>query len=118
MLVRSLCRGGRAIRLTYDHKGSDKQEAKRIMDAGGFVMSGRVNGKCDHTFTQRYVCLHVSEGVLAVTRSLGDSSMKDYVVGSPYTTETELGDEDEFLIIACDGVRSSFIHYLIIMTKC
>lgn len=46
-------------------------------------------------------------GVLAVTRSLGDSSMKDYVVGSPYTTETELCDVDEFLIIACDGVRLS-----------
>lgn len=44
-------------------------------------------------------------GVLAVTRSLGDSSMKEFVVGSPYTTETTLGDEDEFLIIACDGVR-------------
>ncbi|KAI5114980.1 hypothetical protein M0805_004952, partial [Coniferiporia weirii] len=81
-----LCRGGRAVRLTYDHKGSDKQEARRITDAGGFVMSGRVNG------------------VLAVTRSLGDSSMKDFVVGSPYTTETELSDDDEFLIIACDGV--------------
>ena len=81
-----LCRGGKAIRLTYDHKGSDKQEAKRIMDAGGFVMSGRVNG------------------VLAVTRSLGDSSMKEFVVGSPYTTETELYDEDEFVILACDGV--------------
>ena len=83
-----LCRGGKAIRLTYDHKGSDKQEAKRIMDAGGFVMSGRVNG------------------VLAVTRSLGDSSMKEFVVGSPYTTETELYDEDEFVILACDGVSS------------
>lgn len=81
-----LSRAGRAVRLTYDHKGSDRQEAKRIMDAGGFVMSGRVNG------------------VLAVTRSLGDSSMKDFVVGSPYTTETELADDDEFLIIACDGV--------------
>lgn len=81
-----LCRAGRGIRLTYDHKGSDKQEAKRIMDAGGFVMSGRVNG------------------VLAVTRSLGDSSMKEYVVGAPYTTETELCEEDEFLILACDGV--------------
>ena len=81
-----LCRGGAAIRLTYDHKGSDKQEAKRIMDAGGFVMSGRVNG------------------VLAVTRSLGDSSMKEFVVGAPYTTETELFDEDEFVILACDGV--------------
>jgi len=56
------------------------------MDAGGFVMGGRVNG------------------VLAVTRSLGDSSMKEFVVGSPYTTETELGDEDEFLILACDGL--------------
>ena len=83
-----LCRAGQAVRLTYDHKGTDKQEAKRIMDAGGFVMSGRVNG------------------VLAVTRSLGDSSMKEFVVGAPYTTETELCDEDEFMIIACDGVRN------------
>ncbi|KAG6336627.1 hypothetical protein ID866_2466, partial [Astraeus odoratus] len=81
-----LCRAGRAVRLTYDHKGSDKQEAKRITDAGGFVMSGRVNG------------------VLAVTRSLGDSSMKEFVVGSPYTTETQLCEDDEFLILACDGL--------------
>lgn len=84
-----LCRAGKAVRLTYDHKGSDKQEAKRITDAGGFVMGGRVNG------------------VLAVTRSLGDSSMKEFVVGAPYTTETELCDEDEFLILACDGVSKS-----------
>ena len=84
-----LCRAGKAVRLTYDHKGSDKQEAKRIMDAGGFVMSGRVNG------------------VLNVTRSLGDSSMKEFVVGSPYTTETELSEQDEFLILACDGVSYS-----------
>jgi protein phosphatase PTC1 len=81
-----LSRGGKAVRLTYDHKGSDRQEAKRITDAGGFVLSGRVNG------------------VLAVTRSLGDTSMKEFVVGSPYTTETELCDEDEYLILACDGV--------------
>jgi len=81
-----LCRSGKAVRLTYDHKGTDKQEAKRITDAGGFVMSGRVNG------------------VLAVTRSLGDSSMKEFVVGAPYTTETELCEEDEFVILACDGL--------------
>ncbi|KAI5455003.1 mgpp2cl-1, protein phosphatase 2C-like protein 1 [Naganishia albida] len=81
-----LCRGGKAVRLTYDHKGSDAQEAKRITDAGGFVMNNRVNG------------------VLAVTRSLGDSSMKEFVVGAPYTTETTLDDDDEFLIVACDGL--------------
>jgi protein phosphatase PTC1 len=81
-----ISRGGKAVRLTYDHKGSDSQEAKRITDAGGFVMNNRVNG------------------VLAVTRSLGDASMKEFVVGSPYTTETVLDDEDEFLIVACDGL--------------
>lgn len=81
-----LSRGGKAVRLTYDHKGSDAQEAKRITDAGGFVMNHRVNG------------------VLAVTRSLGDASMKEFVVGAPYTTETVLDDDDEFLIVACDGL--------------
>lgn len=81
-----LCRGGKGVRLTYDHKGSDSQEAKRITDAGGFVMNNRVNG------------------VLAVTRSLGDASMKEFVVGSPYTTETTLDEQDEFLIVACDGL--------------
>jgi len=81
-----LCRAGKAVRLTYDHKGADRQEAKRIQDAGGFVLNNRVNG------------------VLAVTRSLGDSSMKEFVVGSPYTTETHLASNDEFLILACDGL--------------
>jgi protein phosphatase PTC1 len=81
-----LSRGGKAIRLTYDHKGSDKAEVKRITEAGGFVLNNRVNG------------------VLAVTRSLGDTAMKEFVVGSPYTSEMELCDEDDFLIIACDGL--------------
>jgi protein phosphatase PTC1 len=48
--------------------------------------------------------LRLISGVLAVTRSLGDASMKEFVVGSPYTTETTLDQSDEFLIVACDGV--------------
>ena len=40
-----LCHGNRAIRLSYDHKGSDHTEAQRILDVGGFVMNNRVNGK-------------------------------------------------------------------------
>ncbi|KAL2919767.1 ATPase [Polyrhizophydium stewartii] len=81
-----LCRDGTAARLSYDHKGSDQQEARRIIEAGGFVMNNRVNG------------------VLAVTRSLGDTSLKEWVIGNPYTTETVLGDKDAFLVLACDGI--------------
>jgi protein phosphatase PTC1 len=82
-----LCRNGRALRLSYDHKGSDESEGRRIANAGGLILSNRVNG------------------VLAVTRALGDSYMKDLVTGHPYTTETVIQpDQDEFLILACDGV--------------
>ena len=87
-----LCRNGKALRLSYDHKGSDENEGKRISNAGGLILNNRVNG------------------VLAVTRALGDAYMKDLVTGHPYTTETVIQpDIDEFLILACDGVRSSLI---------
>lgn len=82
-----LCRSGKALRLSYDHKGSDENEGKRISNAGGLILNNRVNG------------------VLAVTRALGDSYMKDLVTGHPYTTETVIQpDLDEFIILACDGV--------------
>ncbi|KAJ2546147.1 phosphatase 2C, partial [Coemansia sp. RSA 1933] len=53
-----LSQGGSAVRLTYDHKGDDPREIERIFESGGYVFNGRVNG------------------VLAVTRALGDSSLK------------------------------------------
>ncbi|KAB8664829.1 hypothetical protein FH972_026253 [Carpinus fangiana] len=82
-----LCRNGKALRLSYDHKGSDDNEGKRIANAGGLILNNRVNG------------------VLAVTRALGDAYMKDLVTGHPYTTETVIQPEfDEFIILACDGL--------------
>lgn len=82
-----LCRNGKALRLSYDHKGSDDSEGKRIAGAGGLILNNRVNG------------------VLAVTRALGDAYLKDLVTGHPYTTETVIQPEaDEFMILACDGV--------------
>ncbi|KAJ9604211.1 mgpp2cl-1, protein phosphatase 2C-like protein 1 [Cladophialophora chaetospira] len=82
-----LCRNGKALRLSYDHKGMDENEGRRITKAGGLILNNRVNG------------------VLAVTRALGDSYLKDLVTGHPYTTETVIQpDQDEFLILACDGL--------------
>lgn len=89
-----LCRNGKALRLSYDHKGMDENEGRRISKAGGLILNNRVNG------------------VLAVTRALGDSYLKDLVTGHPYTTETVIqSDQDEFLILACDGVSISPQHW-------
>lgn len=95
-----LCRNGKALRLSYDHKGMDENEGRRISKAGGLILNNRVNG------------------VLAVTRALGDSYLKDLVTGHPYTTETVIQpDQDEFLILACDGVSSgNLFTQLIVLT--
>jgi len=81
-----LGRNGKAIRLSYDHKGTDEGESKRIVDLGGFILLNRVNG------------------ILAVTRSLGDTAMKEFVTGEPYITATKLNETDSHLILACDGL--------------
>ena len=74
-------------------------ESLRITDKGGFMMNNRVNG----TFFITLIDIPLV-GMLAVTRSLGDATMKEFVLGNPYTTETAITKDDEFLILACDGV--------------
>ena len=53
--------GGKAHRMTQDHRTDDPEEVRRIEESGGFIFKGRVLG------------------ILAVTRSLGDHCMKEYV---------------------------------------
>jgi len=81
-----LCRDGKAIRLTEEHKASDEKEAKRITEAGGFIIHGRVNGQ------------------IIITRSLGDHLMKEFIIGDPYLSHEKLTDKDTWLIVACDGL--------------
>ncbi|KAF9060650.1 protein serine/threonine phosphatase 2C [Rhodocollybia butyracea] len=87
-----MSRNGIATRLTHDHKPSDSDEQARIRGAGGIVLRGRVFG------------------TLAVSRSLGDHlryeslKLKDLVIGTPYISRTSLKQDDEFCIIACDGL--------------
>lgn len=44
--------GGQSKALSYDHKPADPKENQRIVNAGGFVEFGRVNGKEGRFFYQ------------------------------------------------------------------
>lgn len=87
-----LCRKGVAVQMSQDHRPSYLPERKRIEDLGGFIEYGYLNGE------------------LAVTRALGDWYMKlPDGSASPLTAEPELQhilltEDDEFLIIGCDGI--------------
>jgi len=85
-----LSRGGDALRVTFDHKASEQQEIKRIEASGGFVRGKRVLG------------------VLTVTRSFGDHTMKNLILAKPYISSIRLTSKDDILIIACDGVWDVF----------
>jgi protein phosphatase PTC1 len=81
-----LCRSGRALRLSYDHKPSDEKEKQRITELGGFVTSDRVNG------------------ILAISRALGDHPFKKWVISTPFFVESDMNRSDSMLLIACDGL--------------
>ncbi|XP_029923593.1 protein phosphatase, Mg2+/Mn2+ dependent, 1Na (putative) [Myripristis murdjan] len=90
-----LCRNGQVVFYTEDHKPSNPREKERIQNAGGSVTLHRINGS------------------LAVSRALGDFDFKEVdwrpqteqlVSPEPEVFELERTPEDEFLILACDGV--------------
>ncbi|ODV89609.1 hypothetical protein CANCADRAFT_16654, partial [Tortispora caseinolytica NRRL Y-17796] len=90
-----LCSRGYAKPLSFDHKPQNEFEKLRIDRAGGWVESGRVNGN------------------LALSRALGDFSFKrsanlppeeQIVSAVPEIIEHTITADDEFVVLACDGI--------------
>lgn len=84
---------GVARELSYDHRAKDEAEQDRInaMD-GAFVANDRFG-------------MPRVNGILAVSRALGDKTLKPAVSPRPYVTETLLDPEaDELVILASDGL--------------
>lgn len=86
---------GRAKPLSRDHKPQNEGEKARIVAAGGFVDFGRVNGN------------------LALSRAIGDFEFKkkaelppeqQIVTAFPDVSEHDITPDDEFLVLACDGI--------------
>jgi protein phosphatase 1L len=84
-----LCNSGKAIDMSVDHKPNRPDERKRIEDLGGRII---------HYGTWRV------EGILAVTRAIGDKRLKKYVSAVPDIRTRHLTEGDDFLILASDGV--------------
>lgn len=95
-----LCRSGEAVALSIDHTCENPAEKERVLAAGGSIIKGRING------------------VLAVTRAFGDAEHKkmrgegmwevqyssDPLSAIPEIYSCTITPEDEFVILACDGL--------------
>ena len=91
-----LSRKGAAAELTVDHKPDAPGELTRIESAGGHVVDGYLDGN------------------ISVSRALGNWHMAIKTdAGGPLTAEPDLvdrplGPEDEFVLLACDGLFEVF----------
>uniref|UniRef100_A0A2M4BED1 protein-serine/threonine phosphatase n=1 Tax=Anopheles marajoara TaxID=58244 RepID=A0A2M4BED1_9DIPT len=91
-----VCRKGEALEMSFDHKPEDTIEFERIEKAGGRVtLDGRVNGG------------------LNLSRAIGDHGYKmnkslppeeQMISALPDIQKITIGPEDEFMVLACDGI--------------
>lgn len=84
-----LSKGGQAARLMTPHKPDREDERQRIEALGGCVVyfgAWRVNGS------------------LSVSRAIGDAEHKPYISGEPDVEEFIFEGDEDFLILACDGL--------------
>ncbi|KAJ1420837.1 hypothetical protein SESBI_13984 [Sesbania bispinosa] len=87
-----LCKRGVAVDMSQDHRPSYLPERRRVEELGGFIDDGYLNG------------------YLSVTRALGDWDLKfplgsaSPLIAEPDVQVVTLTEDDEFLIIGCDGI--------------
>ncbi|KAK9065944.1 hypothetical protein SSX86_015346 [Deinandra increscens subsp. villosa] len=82
--------GGTAIPLTSDHRPSRQDEKLRIESLGGYI---------DYNHGVPRVL-----GSLAVSRGIGDRSLKKWITAEPESKIIKITPEYEFLIMASDGL--------------
>lgn len=91
-----VCRDGKVVEMSFDHKPEDDIELNRIRKAGGRVtLDGRVNGG------------------LNLSRAIGDHGYKNnkdlsaeeqMISALPDLKRLALEPSDEFMVLACDGI--------------
>lgn len=115
-----LCRGGgQCVELTSDHKPSRPDEAARVRAAGGFILHKRVMGELaitrafgDKSFKMGIKAMLEEEAEELAGASDGSDQVKDLtaplVSAEPEIASMILSHNDEFLLLACDGLFDVF----------
>jgi serine/threonine protein phosphatase PrpC len=93
-----LSQAGQTIALTRDHKPSDESEQQRIVNQGGTVIGGRLQGQ------------------LAVSRAFGNYEYKEAQILSsePEIHHISLTSDVEYLVVGSDGLYEHFTNEEII----
>jgi len=133
-------RGNKAVPLSYDHKPDDEPEERRIRDAGGYVAGGRVEGDLavsrglgDFRFKNMAVVMsaplfgvkeeeekETAGGAAASTNNTSESQQRNNSMEpgdqkvSPIPdiiVQTRNPSQDEFIIVACDGIWDVQTNY-------
>lgn len=98
---------GSIVRLSRDHKPGMPDETRRITDLGGRVI---------------YWGRWRVEGLLAVSRAIGDSSLKPFITPEPEICEYDVGKDDLFLVVSSDGVwdvmENDTVAHMVISSSC
>lgn len=98
-----LCRGGKAIALSEDHKPNDAREKERIIKAGGTVEETQGGARTHYRVN----------GNLNLSRAIGDLEYKknsalkpeeQMITSTPDIVSMDRDPEDQFIAVCCDGV--------------
>ncbi|KAJ0397874.1 hypothetical protein P43SY_005965 [Pythium insidiosum] len=119
-----LSRKGLAVRLSNDHKPSRPDEAQRIRDTGGFVIHGRIMGELavSRAFGDSpFKTFDLPEPPKTGSDANGSKPRSEYdsqelpvnpneilkgplVIATPEITRTEVTGDEEFILLASDGL--------------
>jgi len=113
-------KNGACLELTSDHKPSRPDEAARVRAAGGFILHKRVMGELaitrafgDKSFKMGIkAMLEEDADELGGAGGVSDDATKDLtaplVSAEPEIASIVLSHDDEFLLLACDGLFDVF----------
>ncbi|KAL8215820.1 hypothetical protein R6Q57_022657 [Mikania cordata] len=90
-----ISRKGQASDLSKDHKPDLQVEKERIYNAGGYIQYGRVNGSLN---------LARAIGDMELKRNRALPPEKQILTANPDINIVELCEDDDFLVLACDGI--------------